>query len=110
LPKRKYQPERAVKWVNTINIQRAEIEMLLDEIPSFHAILPERFAAAYVKARRFAVGEAGLPLVTLPDACPLTIEQTLAPGFWPGLRPEQVDDGLIRVPDSSAPEKLQKSA
>ena len=94
LLKWQYQPERAGgSWASTINIQRAEIEVLLDENPSLHAILPERFAVAYAKARRFAAGETGLPAATFPDTCPFTIEQTLDPGFWPGLPSNQAPDG-----------------
>ncbi|TVR61210.1 MAG: DUF29 domain-containing protein [Candidatus Competibacteraceae bacterium] len=94
LLKWQYQPERAGgSWANTINIQRAEIEVLLDENPSLHAILPERFAVAYAKARRFASSETRLPSATFPDTCPFTIEQTLDPGFWPGLPSNQAPDG-----------------
>ena len=86
-----YQPERAgSSWANTINTQRAEIEVLLDENPSLHAVLPERFAAAYGKARRFAAGETGLSLTLFPESSPFTIEQALDPGFWPGPQPTSV--------------------
>jgi hypothetical protein len=93
LLKWKYQPERAGGgWASTINIQRAEIEVLLDENPSLHAILPERFTVAYAKARRFAAGETGLPATTFPDTCPWAIEHVLDPNFWPGSSSKQASD------------------
>jgi hypothetical protein len=84
LLKWKYQPERRTSsWVMSINKQRIGIDALLDESPSLKHQMPARFEKAYPKARRYAAVETRLPLVTFPEECPFSIEDTLSPEYWP---------------------------
>jgi hypothetical protein len=71
-----YRPElRSRSWRSTIANQREELEDLLADNPSLRAKLPEFFAAAYVRGRRWALDETGL--LDLPEASPFTVEQAL---------------------------------
>jgi hypothetical protein len=84
LLKWQFQPqERSSGWVGTIVEQRDRLELLLEDSPSLHSLLAEAAAYAYPKARRAASRETQLPLSSLPDACPYTLEQVLNDEFWP---------------------------
>ena len=87
LLKWRYQPEAhqyyGRSWRNTINVQRAELELLLQDNPSLRPQLPEVLAERYPKARKHASDETEKPLDTFPDVCPWTVEQILDDDFWP---------------------------
>jgi len=82
-----YQPEvhqyHGHSWRSTINEQRSELELLLQDNPSLHRQLPEVLAERYPKARKHASDETGKLLVTFPDICPWTVQQMLDDDFWP---------------------------
>jgi hypothetical protein len=74
---------RGPSWRSTIRHARREIAKLLAESPSLHDYPARQMAAAYRHAREDAADETGLPLATLPEACPWVPEQVLDADFWP---------------------------
>ena len=70
-------------WRSTINEQRKELELLLQDNPSLSHQLQEVLDERYPQARKHASNETGLPLSTFPQACPWKIEQILDDDFWP---------------------------
>jgi len=70
-------------WLNTITIQRQEIELVLRGSPSLRRELPEHIAYAYPRARTRAHQETRIALNTFPIACPYTQEQILDDFFFP---------------------------
>ncbi len=84
LLKWRYQPgHRGASWEISIDKQRNALEDLFDESPSLRTRLPDVRDKAYVRARRQASRETGLPLATFPETCPFTLEQVLDDGYWP---------------------------
>ena len=86
LLKWRYQPtgrQLGHSWQTSINNQRVEIELLLEDNPGFTPQLPDILYRRYPKARKHASRETGLPLATFPTACPWTVEQILDDDFWP---------------------------
>ncbi len=84
LLKWKYQPQkRTNSWINTIDEQREQLELILKDSPSlkpyFKQILPE----CYQKAVRSAVNETNLPKKTFPVDCPFNQEQVLDMDYFP---------------------------
>ncbi|MEB3310842.1 MAG: DUF29 domain-containing protein [Snowella sp.] len=84
LLKWKYQPQkRTASWLNTIDEQREQLELILKDSPSlkpyFHAILSE----CYQKAIRAAVNETNLPRKIFPIECPFTPEEILDDNYFP---------------------------
>lgn len=78
LLKLQYQPQKTIKsWPTTITEQRRQIQLILDDSPSLSRYLTEQFCKCYHQARRSAANETGLPLVTFPDNCPWSIDETL---------------------------------
>ena len=76
---------RSRSWRNTINVQRWDLEAVLEDNPSLRRELPECIAKAYPRARREALQETGLLRSPWPDTCPWTIEQILDEAWLPGL-------------------------
>jgi hypothetical protein len=58
-------------------------EDLLVKNPGLQPHLAEIFPKAYLRGCRWAVSETNLPKSTFPQECPWTLEQVLAPDFWP---------------------------
>ncbi len=84
LLKWRHQPgKRTRSWRLTIDGQRREIGVVLEESPSLRTSLTETFARAYQAARERAALETGLPLATFPETCPFSLEEALDPSFWP---------------------------
>ena len=84
LLKRVYQPEkRTESWRSTIANGRVLVQEDLDDLPSLAPELETLAAWAYPRARRDAVKDTSLPLATLPEVCPWSVEQVLAEDFWP---------------------------
>lgn len=84
LLKWQYQPgRRSQSWINTIDEQRRQIEILLEDSPSLNRMLPEILVRAYQYARKDAAKETGLSSNIFPVECPYTIEQILQEGFLP---------------------------
>jgi len=84
LLKWKDQPRhRSPSWEETIDNQRAEIELLLDYMPSLRRALPEAVQKIDPKAVHWAAKESGLAGTCFPETCPFTLEQLLDPTFLP---------------------------
>lgn len=76
---------RSRSWRNTINIQRWDIEAILEDNPSLRRELGECVAKAYPRARREAIQETGLFRSPWPDACPWALEQILDETWLPDM-------------------------
>ncbi len=84
LLKYKYQPKKKTKsWISTINTQRNEIELVLEDSPSLRPYLTENLPECYQKAIRSAVNETNLPKTTFPSDCPFSSEQVLDSDYFP---------------------------
>lgn len=87
------QPERRSKsWRNTIQRERDNAALVLEDNPSLKPKLPALFAKAYELARREATRETDLPPERFAGECPFTLDQTLDPAF-----PEGLEDGWRKV-------------
>ncbi len=81
---RRYQPQqRGSSWAISIAKQRDGLADLLEDSPSLKPQSVEQFDKAYLRARRYASQETGLPLTTFPATCPFTMEQAIDDQFWP---------------------------
>jgi hypothetical protein len=79
-----YQPARRRRsWRSSIRNARIELDWRLTRNPSLRRDLGDVVAWAYPRARRLAVDETGLPLVTFPETCPWTLAQLLDEDWWP---------------------------
>ncbi|MGL5033184.1 MAG: DUF29 domain-containing protein [Microcystaceae cyanobacterium] len=84
LLKWKYQPQkRSSSWLNTIDEQREQIELILKNSPSLKPYFQEILSDCYQKAIRAAVNETNLPRQTFPIECPFTQEQILDVDYFP---------------------------
>lgn len=84
LLKCKYQSKKQSRsWIATINTQRNEIELVIEDSPSLRPYLIANIADCYQKARLDAATETKLPLKTFPLECPFTQEQILTAGWFP---------------------------
>jgi hypothetical protein len=81
-----YQPEqRSTSWIATINEQRQEILLVLEDSPSLKNYLTANFAVCYGKARKRAAAETGLPIAHFPSECPFAEADILMEGWLPSL-------------------------
>ena len=84
LLKWQYQPShRSSSWRGTINEQRSELSLLLEDSPSLRRVATEHFERFYVLARKRAADETGLSLNIFPERSPWPLEQSLTLGFLP---------------------------
>lgn len=84
LLKWKYQPEkRTSSWLNTIDEQREQLELILKNSPSLKPYFQEILSDCYQKAIRAAVNETNLPRNTFPIECPFNQEQILDADYFP---------------------------
>ncbi|MBJ7900864.1 MAG: DUF29 family protein [Cyanobacteria bacterium RI_101] len=84
LLKCKYQPEKQTRsWIATINTQRTEIELVLEDSPSLRSLLTASIANCYKKARLNAATETNLSPSVFPLECPFTQEQILDSDYFP---------------------------
>jgi hypothetical protein len=82
LLKWQFQPgKRKGGWRATIDLQRDEIEALLNQAPSLRQWAP--LADAYRTARKLAADETGLATECFPERCPYTLEEALDPDWLP---------------------------
>lgn len=85
LLKLQYQPNKKTRsWRTTINEQRDQIELVLDDSPSLKPYLGLKLDDCYQKAKRDAIAETKLPPSVFPPDCPFTQEQILKAGWFPG--------------------------
>ncbi|HAC63977.1 MAG TPA: DUF29 domain-containing protein [Cyanothece sp. UBA12306] len=84
LLKWKYQQgKRTNSWINTIDEQREQLELIVKDSPSLKPYLAEIFPDCYQKARRAAVNETNLPKQAFPVDCPFTQDQVLDMDYFP---------------------------
>jgi len=84
LLKWQYQLEkRTNSWINTIDEQREQLELILRDSPSLKPYLADIFAECYQKEVRGTVNETNLPKETFPVDCPFTQEQVLNWDYFP---------------------------
>jgi hypothetical protein len=85
LLKWQYQPvRRGASWRRTVNAQRTELALLLDDSPSLARVVEDSLARCYELARKRVGDETGLPLASFPQDCPWPAGQLLNSEFWPG--------------------------
>ena len=70
-------------WRDTIQEQRSQIELVLEDSPSLHHDVDALLSKRYRKARERALDQTGLPEDALPPICPWSSVQILADDFWP---------------------------
>jgi hypothetical protein len=88
LLKWRYQAEkRKGDWKSSLIEHRKRLNRLVAESPSLRHYPAEVLAREYTVARLRASAETGLPESAFPEECPFTIEQVLAPDFWPDETP-----------------------
>ncbi|AKE63293.1 Protein of unknown function DUF29 [Microcystis aeruginosa NIES-2549] len=84
LLKWQYQPEkRTNSWINTIDEQREQLELILRDSPSLKPYLADIFAECYQKAVRGMVNETNLPKETFLVDCPFSQEPVLNWDYLP---------------------------
>jgi len=84
LLKWQYQPERrSTSWRLTINEQRRQLRLLLDDSPSLRARLDEFLSRAYGGGVQVALEETGFLQSPFPATCPYTAERVLNSDYWP---------------------------
>jgi hypothetical protein len=84
LLKWQYQRElRSASWQRTIDEQRRQIELVLEDSPSLKARLEEFIARAYRDSVRAAVRDTGFIDSPFPQVCPYSVEQILDTEFLP---------------------------
>ena len=75
---------RTASWDRTIKAQRAGIAALIDRSPSLRSLPADRFDEAYASAVFLAYRDTGISEDQFPPKSPFTLEQALAPDFFPG--------------------------
>jgi hypothetical protein len=84
LLKWQFQPERrCTSWRLTINEQRRQLALLLEDGPSLARRLPEFLERAYGNGSRAALEATGFLKSPFPDVCAYCIEQILGEDFMP---------------------------
>jgi len=78
-------PERreASTWLRTINEQRTELQLVIEDSPSLQQIPAKQLPVVYRSAVGQATKETGLSPRIFPADCPYTPEQILDDGFLP---------------------------
>jgi hypothetical protein len=85
LLKWEYQPERrSTSWRLTINEQRRQLALLLEDSPSLRQRLPELLVRGYRNASRAAMDETGFLKSPFPEHCAYSITEILDEDYWPG--------------------------
>lgn len=84
LLKRKFQPGHdSHNWLGTLNEQRSQIELLLEENPSLKQHVDEYAEQGYRRAAKRAASETGLPPSTFPSSNPFSEAQLLDLDYLP---------------------------
>ncbi|MCP4107161.1 MAG: DUF29 domain-containing protein [Desulfobacteraceae bacterium] len=85
LLKWQYQADRRSKsWEKTIDEQRIQIHLILEDSPSLKYQLEQRIADGYRLAIKKAVKETGLKPNVFSEKCPYSLELILDENFYPG--------------------------
>lgn len=84
LLKWKYQPQKQSKsWLSTINEQRLQLELILEQNPSLKREIEQIITQRYEKARKMASQETRLDLQLFPSENPFNLTEILAEDFFP---------------------------
>ncbi len=84
LLKWQYQPAmRSKGWQSSIIEQRAQIDFLLDDVPSLKSYLQEAISKAHPRAVKVAAKETRLASASFPSQCDYAIEQLLDENYYP---------------------------
>jgi Domain of unknown function DUF29 len=84
LLKWQFQPEhQGNSWLATLQEQRLQIKLLLQENPSLKPYTEAALQTAYDLGIALATRETNLPFATFPEHCPYALEQVLNEGFLP---------------------------
>lgn len=75
---------RGNPWKHTINEQRRQIELVLEESPSLLPTLGDAIERAYVSAVKSASEETGIGARDFPHKCPYSHEQIMGESWFPG--------------------------
>lgn len=70
-------------WRSTIDEQRYQLHILLEDNPTLRTQLPDFVAYAYPYAVKGAANETGLAPTLFPRECTYTVAQLLDEEFWP---------------------------
>ena len=85
-----YQPgKRSKSWRVTIQIQRGEIEDLLEDNPSLKSYLPEAIVKGYRAGLSLVALETPLDYQDFPQECPYALDQLFDSGFPQNLNDRQ---------------------
>lgn len=77
-----YQPKfQSRSWRNTIDEQRRQIDLLIQDSPSLKSKKDAAMATAYHRAIKGASRETGFPDETFPETCPWSYEE-ITEGDW----------------------------
>ena len=84
LLKWQYQPERrCTSWRLTINEQRRQLALLLEDSPGLAKRLPEFLTRSYQNATRAALDETGFLKSPFPADCAYSIAEIMDEDYWP---------------------------
>lgn len=84
LLKWKYQPQKQSKsWLSTINEQRLQLELILEQNPSLKREIEQIITQRYEKARKMASQETRLDLQLFPSENPFNLTEILGEDFFP---------------------------
>jgi hypothetical protein len=84
LLKWQYRPDlRNSSWRSSIQTNRREVQLILEDSPSLKSYPLTVLDKAYAPVKREAASETELPLATFPDTCPFSIAEILDDEFWP---------------------------
>ncbi|MBE9077446.1 DUF29 domain-containing protein [Romeria aff. gracilis LEGE 07310] len=84
LLKWQYQPQRrSDSWLDSMTDARTQIELSVEDSPSFENYLADQLDQCYQRARRQAANQTGLEVSTFPDVCPYSPERVLADDWLP---------------------------
>ena len=74
-----FQPKRrSLSWMATVNEQRRQIRLALEESPGLKSKLATIVSDGYASGRDKAVAETALPYDTFPVACPYSFEEMMS--------------------------------
>ncbi|MHB8247855.1 MAG: DUF29 domain-containing protein [Acidithiobacillus sp.] len=84
LAKWQWQPEkRSPSWRSTINEQRLQLTLSLNDSPSLKSFLGYSVQESWGRAVKSAADETGLPVSTFPESCPWDIDKQVLADWWP---------------------------
>ncbi|MBF0609175.1 MAG: DUF29 domain-containing protein [Magnetococcales bacterium] len=84
LLKWQYQPKRRSRsWRETINNQRKDIELLIEDSPSLKNNIETAISKGFILAKRTFEDETGISAEELPETCLYTFDQLMDYGFRP---------------------------